>query len=67
MAFGEGTFLRHILDSTSTLKSSSHKFRFTPEFYADLLWWVNFLAVFNGKQMFLDTLSIVDVETNACF
>ena len=61
------TFLRRILDAMNSLQSPSARFRFTPEFYADLLWWSQFLQVFNGKRMFLDTVPELTVQTDACF
>ena len=36
-------------------------------FYEDLNWWVQFWAVFNGSQLFLDSTNVVDVQTDACF
>ena len=36
-------------------------------FYEDLNWCVQFLAVFNGRQLFLDSTAMVDGQTDACF
>ena len=51
----------------NSLQSPSAKFRFTPEFYADLIWWSQFLAVFNGKRLFLEQVPVVNVQTDACY
>ena len=39
----------------ASLTSSSSRYRFTSDFYADLLWWHHFLVVFNGMCLFLDS------------
>ena len=67
VVFGGRTFLRRILDAMNSLQSPSARFRFTPEFYADLLWWSKFLQVFNEKRMFLDAVPELNVQTDACF
>jgi len=46
--------------------SPSAKHRLTPLFYWDILWWVNFLHVFNEMQIFLNHQPTVDVMTDAC-
>ena len=48
--------------------SPAAKFLFTPQFFfSDLIWWSQFLAVFNGRQLFLDAAYVVDVQTDACY
>ena len=61
------TFLRRILDSMASLTSSSSRYKFTSDFYADLLWWHHFLVVFNGTCLFLDSKPLVEVQTDACY
>ena len=34
-----GRTLRRVLDASNSLQSSSARFRFTPDFLADLFWW----------------------------
>ena len=65
--YGGRTFLWRILDAMNTLVSPAAKFLFTPQFFADLIWWSQFLAVFNGRQLFLDSAPVVDVQTDACY
>ena len=52
VVYGGRTFLRHILDAMNSLQSPSAKFQCTPEFYADLIWWSQFLAVFMARDSF---------------
>ena len=65
VVYGGCTFLRRILDTMNSM-SPSAKHRLTPSFYRDISWWVNFLHVFNGTQLFLNEQPTVDVMTDAC-
>ena len=67
VVYGGRTFLRRILDVMNAMLSSSARYRLSPEFYADLAWWAEFLRLFNGKQLLLDSRPVVDVQTDACF
>ena len=67
VVYGGRTFLRHILDAMNAMQSSSARYRLSPEFSADLTWWAEFLKLFNGKQLFLDSGPVVDVQTDAWF
>ena len=51
----------------NAMLSSSARYCLSPEFYADLIWWAEFLKLFNGKQLFLDSRPVVDVQTDSCF
>ena len=67
MGGGGRTFLHHILDVMNPMLSPSARYHLSPEFYADLSWWAEFLKLFNGKQLFLDSRPVVDIQTDACF
>ena len=67
VVYGGRPLLRHILDVMNDMQSSSAKYCLSSELYADLTWWVEFLRLFNGRQMFLDSKPVVDVQTDACF
>ena len=67
---GLRTFLRRTLDvmnAMNAMQSSSARYRLSPEFYADLTWWDKFLRLLNGKQLFLDSRPVLEVQTDACF
>ena len=49
------------------MRSASARYLLDCGFAEDLNWWVQFLAVFNGRQLFLDSAPVVDVQTDACF
>ena len=66
VVFGGRTFLRLILVTMNSLTSSSAKCRLSEAFHLDIQWWKDFLAQFNGTRIFLDTLPVVDVHTEAC-
>ena len=67
VVYGGRTFLRRILDVMNGLKSPGAKFLLTDDFYADLAWWSDFLATFNGKCLFLDRVPLTTVQTDACY
>ena len=67
VVYGGRTFLRRILDVMNGLKSPGAKFLLTDDFYADLAWWSDFLAAFNGKCLFLDRVPLTTVQTDACY
>lgn len=65
VVYGGRTFLRRILDTMNSM-SPSAKHKLSASFFRDISWWVNFLRVFNGTQIFLDREPTVDVMTDAC-
>ena len=65
VVFGGRTFLRRIIDTMNTLTHSS-RLTLDREFHSDIAWWVDFLHVFNGKRLFLNTSPTLDVNTDAC-
>ena len=66
VVYGGWTFLRCILELMNRLNSPNAKLRLNAEFYADLSWWISFLALFNGKCLFLDRIPTTDVQADAC-
>ena len=42
------------------------KHKLFDSFFHDIAWWVNFLQVFNGMQLFFNRQPTVDVMTDAC-
>ena len=63
---GGRVFLRRIFNQISTLKHVSHKALLSKVVKEDLLWWVNFLNMFNGKSALLDAKPLECVFTDAC-
>jgi len=66
VVFGGRTFLRRILDRMNTMPTSSSQCRLTLDFKRDIEWWDEFLESFNGKDDFLDTRPVTDLQTDAC-
>ena len=66
VVYGGHTFLRCILDQMNMPSSPGAKLLLNSEFRADILWWHQFLEVFNGKCRIFDRLHVVDVHTDAC-
>jgi hypothetical protein len=60
------TFLRRVLDTINSLTSPLAKYKLSPSFHEDILWWVKCLKVFNGTKLFLDAQPTVDVMTCRC-
>ena len=62
-------FLMRIIDLLKGLKHHHHRVSLNKEFQKDIRWWLNFLAVYNGVSIILDTpWSAPDCVfvTNAC-
>ena len=66
VVFGGRTFLRRVIDQVNSLTNPRAKCQLGKDFHLDISWWANFLGRFNGKRLFLDTMPIVDVQTDAC-
>ena len=67
VVYGARTFLRQILHVMCALRSSATWYRLSPELYADLPWCSEFLMIFSGKQLLLDSSLVADVQTDACY
>ena len=67
VVYGGRTFLRRILDAMNSMKSASARCLLDCVFYDDLNWWLQLMTVFNGRQLFLNSTPVVDVQTDACF
>ena len=69
--YGGRTFLRRILDLMNPLNSANVKLKLNAELYADLSWWISFLAVFNGKYLSLDRFPTTDsayqLQRSSCY
>ena len=66
VVYGGRTFLRRLLDLMNTLPLQSSKCKLTLDTKRDLLWWSQFLEVFNGKCAFHKPQAVIDVQTDAC-
>ena len=49
VVYGGRTFLRRILDTMNSMRSASAICLLDCGFYEDMSWWVQFLAIFNGR------------------
>ena len=47
------------------LKHAHHKVRLSRQFYADIAWWVNFMAVFNGRCLTLQNAPLHEMYLDA--
>ena len=64
--YGGRFHLRRLLDSIQGLKMPGHRRRVTREMRKDIIWWLQFLSVFNGSQQMIDTQPTTSVCTDAC-
>ena len=64
---GGRTFLRRLIDLMCKLKQKHHHTRLIAEARADLSWWSDFMAVFNGTVHFVDDVPVpaADFSTDA--
>ena len=65
VVYGGRTFLRRIINAINSLPDSGY-YKPTPCFFKDIAWWGEFLRVFNGTRLFLETVPTLDVVTDAC-
>ena len=63
---GGRVFLRRIFNQISMLRHPSHRTLLSSMVKKDILWWFQFLSVFNGKSAILDKQSIETECTDAC-
>ena len=64
--YGGRVFSRRIIDTINLLKEGSHKIILSNSIKADILWWHNFIASFNGRSMLLDKQPFTSVFTDSC-
>ena len=62
---GGRTFLKRVIDCIDKLRHSSHRCRLSSQFRANILWWKQFLATFNGRGMMLDFRKPIYFQTDA--
>ena len=65
MVKGGRTFLRRLIDSMSSVQNRNDKILLSPEFNADISWWINFMQIFNGTVKFMDLQKITSLQTDA--
>ena len=63
---GGRVFSRRIIDTIILLKEGSHKIKLSSSIKADIVWWHNFMASFNGRSKLLDKQPITSVFTDSC-
>jgi hypothetical protein len=63
---GARTFLRRLYNAISSLKKPHHKVRLQGAVRKDILFFHDFLSVFNGVAAFIDTTCVTPVLTDAC-
>ena len=64
--YGGRFHLRRILDTMLPLRKPWHHARITKELRADIDWWLDFMADFNGSVDMVDTRPLAPVFTDAC-
>ena len=64
--YGGRVFLRRIIDLSNSLKCKTDRVRLSHAMRRDLQWWLQFMAVFNGKSAVLDRQPITTVHVDAC-
>lgn len=66
VVYGGRVYSRRIIDALNRLKADHHKIMLTGGIKADISWWQNFMASFNGKSTILDKMPIKSVFTDSC-
>ena len=63
---GGRTFLRRLIDVQNGLRQANHKVIIQGSARADVEWWADFLATFNGKSLILDSIPVDLMSMDAC-
>lgn len=63
---GARTFTRRVIDRIRTIKKSWQQCRVTKALRGDLLWWSDYLRVFNGSIPIIESRAYTPVTIDAC-
>lgn len=64
--YGGRFHMRRLYDRANKLKSSCHRTLVTQDMKKDVLWWLEFLDVFNGTMPMVDTRPGTSISIDAC-
>ena len=64
--YGGRFHLRRLLDRIAGLRYPSHRTRLTQDMRADMVWWINFMQVFNGRTYMVDSRPTAPLTIDAC-
>lgn len=53
--YGGRFHLRRLIDRANTLRASSHRTHVTRDMTLDIVWWLDFMKVFNGTMQIIDS------------
>lgn len=64
--YGGGYHLHHLIDRSITLRKPWHRTLVTKEMKQDLIWWLEFMNIFNGTTKMVDSRPATPVSIDAC-
>lgn len=64
--YGGRFHMRRLIDRANTLRASGHRTRVTTDMKRDILWWLEFMKIFNGTMPMIDDRSAISVSIDAC-
>ncbi|MES9880284.1 MAG: reverse transcriptase domain-containing protein [Sedimenticola sp.] len=64
--YGGRFYMRRLIDRANALRSPWHRTRVTVEMKADILWWIHFMDLFNGKMPMVEDRPTTPVSIDAC-
>ncbi|XP_041346993.1 uncharacterized protein LOC121366726 [Gigantopelta aegis] len=64
--YGGRFFMRCLIDRANGLKCPWHKSRITKDMKGDIMWWIQFMSVFNGTMPMVDQTPATPVSIDAC-
>ena len=64
--YGGRFHMRRLIDRSNTLRESGHRTYVNTEMKRDIMWWLDFMKVFNGTQQIIDDRAPVSVSMDAC-
>lgn len=64
--YGGRFHMRRLIDRANSLRSSGHRTYVNKDMKLDIMWWLDFMKVFNGTMQMIDDRMPVSVSIDAC-
>ncbi|MEW8545791.1 MAG: reverse transcriptase domain-containing protein, partial [Candidatus Thiodiazotropha sp.] len=64
--YGGRYHMRRLIDRSNTLRKSWHRTLVTKEMKQDIIWWLEFMSIFNGTMKMVDNRPATPVSIDAC-
>lgn len=66
IVYGGRFHIRRLIDRSNTLKKQWYRTRVSADMKLDILWWLNFMNIFNGTMPIVESRSAISVSIDSC-